>query len=141
MIPELTKQLRRDEGEVLHMYADSLGFATIGVGRLIDDRKGGGISQDESAFLLKNDIDRVINSLVVRIPWFTLLDDARKGVLCNMAFQMGVDGLMAFKKTLDYVQAGDYDGAAHEMMQSRWAHQTRDRALRLAAQMHDGRWR
>ena len=141
MIAELTKQLRRDEGECLHAYSDTLGFLTIGVGRLIDARKGGEISENESAYLLKNDIDRVIRSLVTRLPWFTLMDEARKGVLANMAFQMGVDGLMGFRKMLDCVQAGDYAGAAHEMVQSRWAKQTPERAMRLVAQMHEGRWK
>ncbi len=44
----ITQQLRRDEGEVLHAYQDSLGYWTIGIGVLIDKRKGGGITKAES---------------------------------------------------------------------------------------------
>ena len=52
-------QLRLDEGERLTAYQDHLGYWTIGVGRLIDDRKGGGISPAESTMLLRHDIERV----------------------------------------------------------------------------------
>jgi lysozyme len=93
LVDELTKQLRRDEGEVLHAYEDHIGFLTIGVGRLIDKRRGGGISAEESAYLLSNDIARVSRELQQRLPWIDNLDEARKGVLLNMAFQMGVNGL------------------------------------------------
>lgn len=58
MRAELTKQLRRDEGEVLSAYQDHLGYWTIGVGRLIDKRKGGGLTSEESDYLLGNDIDK-----------------------------------------------------------------------------------
>jgi lysozyme len=48
MVANIAEQLRRDEGEVLHAYQDKYGYWTIGVGRLIDARKGGGISVEES---------------------------------------------------------------------------------------------
>lgn len=140
MIEQLTKQLRRDEGEVLHAYADHLGYLTIGIGRLIDQRKGGGITPEESRYLFWNDVSKRIDELNHRLYWFQNLDDARKGVLINMAFQMGVEGLLAFKKTLEYVKNGDYDSAAHEMLNSKWATQTPARAQRLALQMRTGEW-
>jgi hypothetical protein len=65
-LSELTAQLRRDEGEVLHAYSDHLGFTTIGVGRLIDKRRGGGITKEESKYLLENDIDRKLRDLRTR---------------------------------------------------------------------------
>lgn len=140
MKPELTKQLRRDEGEVLTVYNDSLGYATIGVGRLVDKRKGGGITPDESAYLLSNDIDKRQAELLQRLPWTAALDPARFGVLLNMAFQMGVDGLMGFKNTLEMVRNGDYSGASAGMMISGWAAQTPERAKRLSEQMRGGVW-
>ena len=137
---ELIKQLRRDEGEVLHVYNDSLGYATIGVGRLIDKRKGGGISSEESAYLLNNDIDKRQAEILRRIPWAALLTPERFGVLMNMAFQMGVEGLLGFSNTLAMVQAGNYDKAAVGMLNSKWAKQTPARANRLAIQMRIGVW-
>lgn len=140
MKAELTKQLRRDEGEVLHVYPDTLGYLTIGVGRLLDKRKGGGITPEESAYLLSNDIDRKQADVLRAIPWAISLDDARLGVLVNMAFQMGIDGLLQFKNTLEMVQNGDYDGAAEGMLESLWAKQTPERARRLSDQMRSGIW-
>ena len=140
MKAKLIKQLRRDEGEVLHAYTDSLSFLTIGVGRLIDKRKGGGITAEESAYLLNNDIERTRAELLRRAPWIAGLDDARRGCLINMAFQLGVDGLLGFKNTLEMVRRGDYAGAAAGMLQSLWARQTPERAKRLSAQMLTGVW-
>jgi len=140
MKENLIKQLRRDEGEVLSAYQDHLGFWTIGVGRLIDKRKGGGLSPEESAFLLNNDVDTRIKALEDAFPWFKGMDEARKGVLVNMSFQMGVDGLKAFKNTLASVANGLYEKAASQMLDSLWATQTPERAKRLSDQMKTGEW-
>jgi len=140
MIDNLTEQLRRDEGEVLTAYADSLSYLTIGVGRLIDKRKGGGITPEESAYLLGNDIRRKTAEVIKALPWAERLDPVRFAVLVNMAFQLGTDGLLGFKNTLAMVQRGDYAGAAAGMLQSLWAKQTPERAKRLSMQMKTGEW-
>lgn len=139
-ITNIRDQLKRDEGTVLTEYKDHLGFSTIGTGRLIDKRKGGGISQDEADYLLDNDINKRHAELLRRAPWMAGLDPARFGVMLNMAFQMGVEGLFGFKNTLAMVKAGDYDGAAKGMLQSLWAKQTPARAQRLSKQMASGQW-
>jgi lysozyme len=140
MRQELIRQLKADEGVVTHAYQDHLGYWTIGVGRLIDKRKGGGLRPSEIDFLLQNDIDDRIEALTRRLPWFQDLDDARRGVLLNMSFQLGVDGLMGFKNTLKLVELGDYAAAAKNMLLSKWATQTPARANRMAAQMRTGQW-
>ena len=140
MISELTAQLTRDEGRERSVYLDHLGYATIGVGRLIDKRKGGGLRDDEIDYLLRNDINDRIDALARRIPWFLELDGARQGALLNMSFQLGVDGLLGFKNTLARVRAGNFAGAASGMRQSLWAKQTPERAERLAKQMETGLW-
>jgi lysozyme len=142
MKTELAKQLRADEGERACVYRDSLGLATIGVGRLVDASKpGAGLRPDEITYLLNNDIDNRIDALTRALPWFQNLDDARKGVLLNMAFQMGTDGLLGFKNTLALIRDGKYADAAAAMLTSKWATQTPERAKRLADQMRDGAWR
>ena len=141
MTDNITRLLRGDEGEVLHAYNDHLGFATIGIGRLIDKRKGGGISKEESAYLLANDIMRFSKELDQRLPWWKTLSDARRGVLLAMAFQMGVDGLLKFKNTLEAVRMGQYDKAADGMLQSMWAKQTPERATRMSEQMRTDQWK
>jgi len=133
-------QLRRDEGEVLHAYQDHLGFWTIGVGILIDNRKGGGLLPEESEFIFNNRLRLINEALSKRIPWISKLDPARRGVLINMAYQMGIDGLLGFKKTLATVESGHYQKAAAEMLGSKWAQQTPARAHRLSQQMRTGEW-
>jgi lysozyme len=140
MKERLTKQLRRDEGERFSAYQDHLGYWTIGVGRLIDARRGGVISAEESAYLLSNDIDSRIKSLEKHLPWFNDLDEARRGALVNMAFQMGINGLLGFKNTLEAVRTGNYEQAAKGMRESKWYTQTPNRAERIAKQMETGEW-
>jgi lysozyme len=141
MASQSKRQLRGDEGVVRAVYQDHLGYYTIGVGRLVDERKGGGLSDDEIDYLLANDVAKREKELDSRLSWWRKLDDARQGVLLNMAFQMGVDGLLGFKNTLELVKAGRYDAAAAGMMNSKWAVQTPERAQRLADQMRSGQWR
>lgn len=136
----LIRSLRGEECEVLTEYKDHLGYSTIGVGRLIDKRKGGGITKEESAYLLNNDIDKIVEQLDKRISWWETLDEARRGVLVNMAFQMGVDGLLGFKNTLNMIQSGRYSDAAKGMLNSLWAKQTPARAKRMSEQMRTGVW-
>lgn len=136
---KLTKELRRDEGVVPFAYEDHLGNLTIGVGRLIDKRKGGGLSDDEIDYLLSNDIDRFEKQVIDALPWYGRLDDVRQRVLVNMAFNMGVGGLLGFKNTLAMVERGDYAGAAKGMLASKWATQVGDRAKRLSKMMETGK--
>lgn len=136
---KLTKELRRDEGVVPFAYADHLGYLTIGVGRLIDKRKGGGLSDDEIDYLLSNDIDRFEKQVIDALPWYGKLDDVRQRVLVNMAFNMGIAGLLGFKNTLAMIERGDYAGAAKGMLASKWATQVGDRAKRLSKMMETGK--
>jgi lysozyme len=141
MRAELTRQLKGDEDVKPQAYTDHLGFLTIGVGRLIDARKpGSGLRPAEIAFMLNNDIDDRIEQLTRRLPWFQDLDDARKAVLLNMSFEMGVEGLLGFKNTLKLVEQGNYESAAENMLKSLWAKQTPARAKRMADQMKTGQW-
>ena len=142
MIEQLTEQLRRDEGTRATVYKDTLGFDTIGVGRLIDSRKpGAGLRPDEIDYLLRNDINDRVQALTKALPWFDRLDEARRGALINMAFQLGTAGLLGFKSTLALIAAGKYAEASEQMLKSKWANQTPARAKRLAEQMKTGEWK
>jgi len=142
MIEQLTTQLRRDEGTKATTYQDHLGFWTIGVGRLIDSRKpGAGLRPDEIDYLLRKDISDRVAALTKALPWFDRLDEARQGVLLNMAFQLGTAGLLGFKSTLALVADGKYAEASEQMIKSKWATQTPARAKRLAEQMKTGEWK
>lgn len=125
---------------VLHAYADSLGYTTIGVGRMIDQRKGGGITAIEALYLLNNDIDKAIASLVSRYSWYLDMTPARQAVLIQMTFQLGAPGLAKFVNTLAAMKRGDYEAASRGMLASLWARQTPARAKRLAAMMRSGEY-
>lgn len=140
MIKDSYSQLRRDEGERLSAYQDHLGFWTIGVGILIDARKGGGLLPEESEFIFQNRLKLLNADLEKRLPWIKKLDPARRGVLVNMAFQMGISGLLGFKNTLALIERGEYEKASREMLGSKWAQQTPARANRLSVQMSSGVW-
>ena len=140
LITQATKQIKRHEGFVSNAYKDSLGYLTIGYGRLIDKSKGGGITESEAEYLLANDVNGVYDSLMHNLSCFTTLDAPRQAVLLNMAFQMGVHGLMQFKSTLNLIELGDYDAAADNMLKSLWASQTPNRAKEMATQMRTGQW-
>lgn len=141
LISTAAAQLRYDEGVRKTAYKDHLGYLTIGVGRLIDaSRAGAGLRDDEIEMLLRNDIMDRVSQLSKRIPWFNDLDEARQGVLVNMAFQLGTEGLMGFKTTLELIAKGQYVKAAEQMLKSKWANQTPKRANRLAEQMKTGKW-
>ena len=135
----LRAELRDDEGRERFVYFDHLGYATIGCGRLVDKRKGGGLSDDEIDYLLANDLKRVAAGLDKAIPWWRTLDPVRRRVFQNMGHQLGVNGLLNFKKAVAAAKAGDYITAAAEMLDSTWAKvQTPARAQRLAKMMRTG---
>lgn len=131
----MRSELIRDEAMKLKPYRDSVGKLTIGVGRNLDDV---GISQVEAAQMLDSDIRRTADALDKALPWWRGLDEVRQRVLLNMAFNMGVAGMLGFKHTLAAVQTGKYADAAAEMLDSKWAQQVGSRAQRLADMMIKG---
>ena len=134
---ELIEQLKIDEGLRLKAYYDSVGKYTIGYGRNLDDK---GITENEARLLLLHDVVDADTAITNHIPWTNTLDDVRYSVLVNMAFNMGIGGLVGFPKMLAAVQAGNWSTAAHEMISSKWAHQVGERATRLALQMLSGKF-
>lgn len=132
----MVRQLRLHEGERLNPYRCTAGKLTIGIGRNLEDR---GITREESAYLLANDIAAEDRELLRALPWVATLDEVRQRVLLDMAFNMGIVGLLGFKRTLATIQAGDYQAAATMMLDSRWAKQVGQRAERLSRMMATGK--
>lgn len=145
----ITEQLRRDESIRLKPYMDCCGKywrlctcavkgkLTIGYGRNLDDT---GIFPGEADFFLTSDIERAHVALVNRLPWTVQLGEVRFSVLLNMAYNMGIGGLVKFSKMLSHVECAEYAEAADEMLNSTWAKQVGPRATRLATQMCLGTW-
>lgn len=138
---EVIDRLVKDEGEVLHAYQDHLGYWTIGVGILIDKRRGGGITKEESLYLLRNRIRQRLAELETRFDFWHSLDRVRQQVFVCMAFQLGTNGVANFKRMCSALRVRDYAKAADEMLDSNWAReQTPARAQRLAQIMRSGVW-
>jgi lysozyme len=130
----LIELLKRDEGVRLFPYRDTTGHWTIGAGRNLD---ANGLSMDEVDYLLANDI-RKCEAEARKYPWFCELNDARQAVVLSMIFNLGPKGFAGFKNTIASIARGDYEDAASRMLQSKWATQVGNRALRLAAAMRTG---
>lgn len=140
MVNSIESLLEREEGRKAYVYKDHLGYDTIGVGILVDKRKGGGLRPEEINYILTNRIKLITKDIMEKLPWARNLDEVRLAVLQSMAFQMGVEGLLKFKNTLAMIQKGDYQTAASGMLNSLWAKQTPERAKRLSNQMARGKW-
>lgn len=128
-LDRITNQLVRHEGLQTKIYTCPANKLTIGVGRNLEDR---GITEKEAMYLLNNDILKTHNELSCSYSFYDILDDTRQEVLINMAFQLGMSGLAEFKKTLSFIEKGMYKSASIEMLNSKWAKQTPNRALELS---------
>ena len=129
----LAKQLLIDEGLRLKPYRCTAGKLTIGVGRNLDDQ---GITEDEALTLLDNDIKRCWGQVAGALPWVIMAPEPVQETLVNMCFNLGLAGLLKFKKTLALLEAGEYAQAEREMLNSAWARQVGARANRLGAMVH-----
>lgn len=140
LVNNLREMLSLHEGRVKHAYRDSLGYWTIGVGHLIDRRKGGHLPEHIIDDLLEHDITEHSRQLFTALPWVMELDEVRKSVLVDMTFNLGIAGLLGFKNTLAAVKERRWEDAARGMLASKWASQVGGRAVRLADMMRTGRW-
>ena len=134
-IDRLIAQLKVHEGVRSKVYLDTEGIETIGVGRNLRDR---GLSDDEIEFLLANDIRDFQEEVDRTFGWWSDLDDVRQRVIVDMAFNMGRGSLSKFKNTLGHIEAGRYEEASVEMLDSKWARQVGNRAQCLSNMMKTG---
>lgn len=132
----IEEQLELHEGKKNKPYKDSVGKLTIGIGRNLEDK---GLTDDECFYLLRNDIKEVKNQLSRNLSWFSNLDLIRKKVLIDMGFNLGIPGLLRFKKFLSFIKTGNFEKAAEEMLDSKWAEQVGKRAERLSKMMATGK--
>ncbi len=132
------KMLVRHEGLRLKPYRCTSGKLTIGIGRNLEDN---GISEEEAYLMLDNDINEVIDNLKNKYDWFERLNDVRKAVVIDMAFNLGIPRFGAFKKTISLIESEDFDGASKEMLNSKWAVQVGYRAKELSEMMRSGEYK
>jgi len=134
---DFENMLMRHEGVRLSLYKCSEGFNTIGVGRNLDSN---GISLDEAMLLMRNDVDKAARDLGTHFPIVHELDSNRYYVLVNMVFNLGLVGISRFKKMWAAISSRDYEQAALEMLDSKWANQVGNRAVELSEIMKTGEY-
>lgn len=132
----LKAQIIAHEGIHNRPYQDTRGYLTIGVGHCLDAKP---LSKAAVMAIFNEDLADTMADLAKRAPWYTKLDDVRQRVLIDMAFNLGIGGLLAFTKMLAAVERGDYIEAADEMLSSKWSGQVGARARRLAEMMVTGK--
>ena len=128
-IERLKDQLKIHEGVVLKLYKCSQGYYTCGVGRNI---QANGISMEEAELMLANDIDDCIVDLKRNIGFFDDLPETIQEVMVNLCFNIGINKLLNFKKTIGLLRDAKYLEAADEILDSKWSKQVGQRSHDLA---------
>ena len=132
---DLEREVADDEGFMPVPYRCTAGKLSIGYGTNIQD----GITKDEALLLMRHRLGKVIDALESRLPFWAKLTDGRRRVLANMGYQLGIGGLIGFRRMLAAMERGDYDTAGREMMDSKWARSDSPaRAQRLRTMMVRG---
>jgi len=131
-IDRVSADLRGDEGWREQPYNDHLGYLTIGYGFLIDPRRGGRIPRPVGEFWLRWEIEHRMEELGRRWPPFHRQPEDVQAALLNMAFQLGVGGVLRFRRMLAALAEGDRQTAGKEARDSNWYRQTPKRAERNA---------
>lgn len=151
-MPEMITRLKLHEGCSLKPYKCPAGKLTIGIGRNTEDNPftadelkaigdwKHGITREAAHYLCRNDIERCVADLKKNLKWFEGLDKERKYALIDLCFNMGINKLLTFKKTLASIACGNYRTAAEQLLQSKYASQVGKRAKRIAKLIETGRW-
>jgi len=143
----LKEQIKRHEGEVLEVYADSLGYLTLGVGHLIkeDDPEHGQpagtpVSQEVVDAYYEADFDKHVDETIHVFQGkggedFYALPEDIQHVLINMTFNLGGTRFAKFNNMWSAVVEGDWKRMAVEMEDSRWFGQVGRRSKELQEQV------
>lgn len=126
----LLEDIKREEGYRGYQYDDHLGNPTIGYGTLLP------LSEEEAELILNHRLNRFISNVKSSLYDLDIKDEAWE-ILFHMAYQMGVGGLLKFKNMIKALRDQDYKTASIEMLDSRWAKQTPNRANRLSEKMRE----
>ena len=119
---------RKHEGELLHMYMDTTGHATIGIGHCmscgnnwkiaerITGRKltrGSRITREEAERIFQYDVEIARRAVQQNLPdLYNKLNKIQQLTLIEMAFNSGIGNVLSFRTMLSRLRSGDYDGAA-----------------------------
>lgn len=136
-LAKLSDELKEDEGLRLKPYRCPAGKLSIGYGRNLEDV---GITLDEARVLLRNDITRVLVECRAQDWWAEIeREPVRARAILNMAFNLGLPKLLGFRRMIAAIRRQDWEAAADEMLDSKWAREdVPKRAGKLARMMREG---
>lgn len=124
-------------------YHCTEGFPTVGYGKKLGPKNAPLdfysliVPEPVARFWLAHDIQQLQPDVSALCPG---IDGVRLAALVSMAYQLGLRGLKNFKKTLAALNAGEWNEASKEALDSRWARQTPYRAEVTAKMLLTGRW-
>ena len=122
-------QIKIHEGFKKKVYTDTEGYQTIGYGFAIKDLE---LSEDVCDLILTEKLEVLEERFEKKFDWFKTSPVEVRNVMLNMAYQLGFAGFCKFKKTIAYLQEAEWEKASEEMLDSRWAKQTPNRAKELS---------
>lgn len=131
----LREELVRDEGCRNKPYQDSEGILTVGVGWNLEEH---GLPDEIVWDLLGRSVSMAEADLSTLYPDWRELTDQRQRALLNMAFNLGRARLGGFKKMWAAIERGNWQEAAAQALDSKWALQVGPRAQRIAAMLREG---
>ena len=125
----LLDRIKHHEGFRSKVYKCTEGYDTIGYGFAIKDLE---LDEDISEMILMQKLDNLMTRIGKTFVWWRSADSTVRDVVVEMCYQLGVSGFSKFKKTIDHLENKRYGKAAVEMLDSKWARQTPNRALELS---------
>ena len=136
----LLESVKKHEGYRNKVYLDTLGKRTVGVGHLCVEDFWEDDKEYEEKFLmtiLEHDLSDAIkgaNDLMAENGCMDMNEKAHE-LIIEMVFQLGKSGVSKFRNMWKHLSALEYSGAADQMLDSRWAKQTKNRAEAMSAEM------
>ena len=135
---ELMDRVKEHEGYRLDPYLCTEGFLTGGYGHKILDGEDIPTTKEGWDKIFEQDFDKAWDSMNELCAENNLkIHIKAQGILCEMIFQMGKYGVSKFKNMIVALQTESYDTAASEMLDSKWAKQTPNRAGDLSSRMRE----
>jgi len=136
----LLASVKKHEGYRNKVYLDTLGKRTVGVGHLCVEDFWEDDKEYEEKFLmtiLEHDLQTAIKGAkdLMSENGCTDIDEIAEELIIEMIFQLGKTGVSKFRNMWKHLSALEYSSAASEMLDSRWAKQTPNRAQAMSAQM------
>jgi len=136
----LLASVKKHEGYRNKVYLDTLGKRTVGVGHLCVEEFWEDDKEYEEKFLmdiLEADLQNAIKGAkdLMSEHGCMDIDEIAEEIIIEMIFQLGKTGVSKFKNMWKALSALEYSTAAMEMLDSRWAKQTPNRAEAMSAEM------